>query len=137
MEWAAVSPRREKRRGLGLLFLAPLVCLLLAYPLVYALLIPVSVLLAPVALLFYPAAHPGRRTEEATLEMAAILSAFVVLLVYCWLLASSLRRFTGAWHRGLFLQLIAWIGGLGAAGILVLSKLNYLPNSQIFSLADY
>jgi hypothetical protein len=125
--WMPSFPEGGKpRRGLGLIFLAPFLCLLLAFPFVYLLLIPLSILLAPFALLFHSSPHTSRNAEEVTLEMAGVVSVLAVLLIYCWLLARSLKRFTGLWQRGLFVQLIAWIGGLAAVGILFLSRINSL-----------
>jgi hypothetical protein len=142
VRWEWMPPGRESTksgRGLGLLFLAPLSFLLLAYPFAYLLLIPLGAILASFVLLFHPGPHvqTGHGVEDGAIYAAAILSSLAVLLIYSWFLGRALKRFAGAWHRGLFWQLIAWIGGLATGGILVLSKLNSLGNAQIFSLTDY
>jgi hypothetical protein len=119
----------KPRRGLGLLFLAPPVCFLLSYPIILILLIPLSVILTPIVLLY----HSGRRADDASFDLAAIAACIAVLAGYFWLLGGSLKRFTGAWHRGLFLRLVAWICGLIAVGTLLASQINAFGSAPLYS----
>lgn len=117
------------RRGLGLLFLASPACFLLGYPIIYLLLIPLSVILTPIVLLY----HSGRGADDASFDLAAIAAFVLVVVAYFWLFARSLKRFTGAWHRRLFAKLVAWIGGLIAVGTLLASQINGFGSAPLYS----
>jgi hypothetical protein len=119
----------KPRRGLGLLFLAPPVCFLFSYPLMYLLFIPLSVILTPIVLLY----HSGRGADDASFDLAAIVGSVAVLVGYFWLLARSLKRFSGAWHRWLFMRLVAWIGGLIAVGFLLASQIKSFGSEPFYS----
>jgi hypothetical protein len=129
--WMPQLKEGEKpRRGLGLLFLAPLLFILLVYPIIYLVLIPLSVILTPIVALYH--SHRGR-LDDASMDLAGIVSSVAVLAIYFWLLARSLKRFTGAWHSGLFVRLVAWICGLIAVGILLVSQINFMLTEPLFS----
>lgn len=129
-DWAPPLMKGEKpRRGLSLLFLAPLLYFLLGYPIVYLVVLPLSVILTPIVALY----HPHGRLDDASVDLAAIISSVAFLAIFFWVLARSLKRFTGAWHRWLFVQLIAWICGLIAVGILLVTQINFILREPLFS----
>jgi len=135
-EWMPPLKKGEKpRRGLGLLILAPLCTYLLTYPILYLLLIPLTVILTPFVLLY----HSGRGPDDASFDLAAIGAFVAVLASYFWLLARSLKRFTGAWHRWLFVRLIAWISGIVAVEFLLTRHFNGFgfPSAPMYSANNF
>ncbi len=132
--WMPLFREGEKpRRGLGLLFLAPPVCFLLGYPIIYLMLIPLSVILTPIVLLY----RSGRGADDASFDLAAIAAFVLVLVAYLWLFARALKRFTGAWHRGLFVRLVAWICLLIAVGMLLASRINSMWGEPLYSATSF
>lgn len=128
--WMPALKEGEKpRRGLGLLFLAPPICFLFAYPVFLLLLIPVTVILTPLVLVY----RSGRAAGDASYDLAVIAVSALILVVYFWLFARTLKRFTGAWHHRLFAKLVAWIGGLMAVGTLLASQIDAFGSAPFYS----
>ena len=139
-EWMPPLRQGEKsRRGLGLLFLAPFSFLLLGPPMVALLLIPWFVILVLFLSLNHPAAHSNRFAGDGGFDWTTIVPFVTILAIYYWLLGRSLKRFTGSWHRGLFVRVIVWISGIVAIQILLARHFNGLgfPGAPMYSANNF
>jgi hypothetical protein len=79
------------------------------------------------------------RTRRRQFRLGCDRAFVAVLASYFWLLARSLKRFTGAWHRWLFVRLIAWISGIVAVKFLLTRHFNGFgfPSAPMYSANNF
>jgi hypothetical protein len=72
-----------------------------------------------------------RRQEDISLVAAGVVIVVCWVLVYCGLHALALKRFTHAWHRTLFLQMVGWTCTSIAFAAFVVSHVNWSHTTLI------
>jgi hypothetical protein len=127
--WFRPADPYQRRGSFRSLYVAPLSVILVVWPTVYLPLIVFSAILWPVVFLYVHlmgGAHLSQRKQD---DLGLILVAVVILvlwtLLYCGMQARALKRFTGQWHRSLFIQLWLWTCVLFGVGGLVISRVHY------------
>jgi len=99
------------------------------------LLIPWFVILTPFLAFYHRAWLSDPYREDPFFDLAFV----TVLAIYYWLLGRALKRFTGSWHRWLFVRLIAWISGIVAVEFLVARHFNGFgfPSAPMYSANNF
>jgi len=78
---------------------------------------------------YHPATHSR---DNAAFDVAVVIAFGIVLLIYFWLLARSLKGFTRLWDRGLFIRLVAWIAGLIGVAIMFVRQIDFYWSAPFF-----
>jgi len=127
--WFRPADSGQRRGSFRSLYLVPLSFLLIAWPTVYLALILFSIILWPIASLSVHVVGGShlrqRQQDDLGLTLAFIVILVLWTLLYCGMQARALKRFTGQWHRSLFIQLWVWTCVLFGVGGLVISRVHY------------